>query len=46
MASQDVGLNFLKNNEITNKTCNLNKPFAFFSYSHNAHDAQIVRGLF
>ena len=46
MAEQLVGLDFLKKNEIKNKTCDMKRPFVFISYSHDAHDTQIVRNVF
>lgn len=40
------GLEFLKKNEIKDKTCDMNRPFAFISYSHDEHDTQIVLNVF
>ena len=40
------GLEFLKKNQIKDKTCDMNKPFAFISYSHDEHDTQIVLNVF
>lgn len=46
MTQELVGLQFLKKNLIKDKPCNLDKPFAFISYAHDEHDAQIVRNVF
>lgn len=40
------GLEFLKKNQIKDKTCDMNNPFAFISYSHDEHDTQIVLNVF
>lgn len=46
MTERLSGLDFLKKNEIKNKTCVMDRPFAFISYSHDEHDTQIVRNVF
>lgn len=46
MATELVGLEFLRKNEIKNKTCDPARPYAFISYSHDEHDAQIVMNVF
>ncbi|MBR4343890.1 MAG: toll/interleukin-1 receptor domain-containing protein [Lachnospiraceae bacterium] len=46
MAKELTGLEYLKKNEIKNMKCNMNKPFAFISYSHDEHDSQIVMNVF
>lgn len=46
MAAELVGLEFLKKNEIKNKSCDPTRPYAFISYSHDPHDAQIVMNVF
>lgn len=46
MQQELQGFQYLKSNEIANKTCDVEKPFAFISYSHEAMDAQIVRNTF
>jgi hypothetical protein len=39
-------MEFLRKNEIKGMTCDMSKPFAFISYSHDEHDAQIVMNVF
>lgn len=46
MAQQLVGLEFLKKNEIKDKVCDMGRPFAFISYSHDDYDSQIVMNVF
>lgn len=46
MATELVGLEFLRKNEIKNKTCDPTRPYAFISYSHDTRDAQIVMNVF
>ena len=46
MAQELTGLEFLKKKEIKNMVCNMEKPFAFISYSHDEYDAQIVMNVF
>lgn len=40
------GLEFLKAKEIRDKPCDLKRPFAFISYSHDEIDVTIVRNVF
>lgn len=44
--SETGALTFLNENVIQNKTCNLDEPFAFISYSHAPHDAIIIQNTF
>lgn len=44
MSQELTGLEYLKEKEIKNMKCDMNKPFAFISYSHN--DSQIVLNVF
>ncbi len=46
MAQKLIGLEYLKANKIEKMECNADKPFAFFSYSHDDYDSQIVMNLF
>lgn len=46
MAEEIKGLEYLKKNQIKNKICKMDKPFAFISYSHNERDSQIVMNVF
>lgn len=46
MGQELQGLEFLKKHEIVDKKCRFTEPFAFISYSHDAHDAMIVREVF
>ena len=46
MEQEVMGLQFLKKNAIKDKPCRLEAPFAFISYAHDEHDAQIVRNVF
>lgn len=46
MGQELQGLEFLKKNEIVDKKCRFTEPFAFISYSHDTHDAAIVREVF
>lgn len=46
MARELIGLEFLQKNEIINKRCDMDAPFAFISYSHDAYDSQIVMNVF
>lgn len=46
MGQELQGLEFLKKNEIVDKKCKFTEPFAFISYSHDTHDAAIVREVF
>ncbi len=46
MAQELTGLEYLKKKEIKNMKCNMNKPFAFISYSHDDYDSQIVMNVF
>ena len=46
MSTEPIGLEFLQANEIKNKTCDMTRPFAFISYSHDKYDAQIAMNLF
>lgn len=40
------GINFLKENIIEGKSCNLSAPFAFISYAHDSYDTKVVRNVF
>lgn len=46
MAAELVGLEYLRRNEIKNKSCDASRPYAFISYSHDPRDAQIVMNVF
>lgn len=46
MTQELIGLEFLQKNEIKNKRCNMEQPFAFISYSHDDFDSQIVMNVF
>lgn len=46
MSQELIGLEYLKANEIKNMTCDMDKPFAFISYSHDEYDSQIVMNVF
>lgn len=46
MSQELVGLEYLKKNEIKDKVCDMGKPFAFISYSHDDYDSQIVMNVF
>ena len=46
MEQKIQGLEKLQKNEIKNMKCNMNKPFAFISYSHDEIDSQIVMNVF
>lgn len=46
MSSQLTGLRYLEANEIKNMKCDMDKPYVFFSYSHDKFDAQIVMNVF
>lgn len=46
MAQELTGLEYLKKKEIKNMKCNMEKPFAFISYSHDDYDSQIVMNVF
>lgn len=39
-------LEFLNENEIRDKKCDMERKFAFISYSHDDHDIKIVRNVF
>ena len=46
MSQELTGLEYLKKKEIENMKCNMDKPFAFISYSHDDYDSQIVMNVF
>ena len=46
MAQELMGLEYLKKKEIKNMKCDMEKPFAFISYSHDDYDSQIVMNVF
>lgn len=46
MSQELMGLEYLKKKEIKNMKCDMNKPFAFISYSHDEYDSQIVMNVF
>ena len=46
MSQELTGLEYLKKKEIKNMKCNMDKPFAFISYSHDDYDSQIVMNVF
>lgn len=46
MSQEIQGLEYLQKNEIKNMKCDMGRPFAFISYSHDKHDAQIVMNVF
>lgn len=46
MSQELMGLEYLKKKEIKNMKCDINKPFAFISYSHDDYDSQIVMNVF
>ncbi len=46
MEQEIKGLEYLMKNEIKNKKCNMDAPFAFISYSHDEHDSKIVMNVF
>jgi hypothetical protein len=46
MSQELMGLEYLKKKEIKNMKCDMNKPFAFISYSHDDYDCQIVMNVF
>lgn len=46
MSQELVGLKFLKKNEIINMKCDMGRPFAFISYSHDDYDSLIAMNLF
>lgn len=46
MAQELTGLEYLKKKEIKNMKCDMDKPFAFISYSHDDYDSQIVMNVF
>lgn len=46
MNQEIQGLEYLQKNEIKNMKYDMTKPFAFISYSHDKHDAQIVMNVF
>ena len=46
MNQEIQGLEYLQKNEIKNMKCDMDKPFAFISYSHDDYDAQIVMNVF
>ena len=46
MAQELMGLEFLKNNMIENKKCDLSRNFAFISYAHDEYDANVVKNVF
>lgn len=46
MAQELTGLEYLKKKEIKNMKCDMGKPFAFISYSHDDYDSQIVMNVF
>ena len=46
MSQELTGLEYLKKKEIKNMKCNMDKPFAFISYSHDDNDSQIVMNVF
>ena len=39
MAQELMGLEYLKKKEIKNMKCDMEKPFAFISYSHDENDS-------
>lgn len=46
MAQELTGLEYLKKKEIKNMKCDMDKPYAFISYSHDDYDSQIVMNVF
>ena len=38
MSQELMGLEYLKKKEIKNMKCDMNKPFAFISYSHDEYE--------
>jgi len=46
MAQELTGLEYLKKKEIKNMKCDMDKQFAFISYSHDNYDSQIVMNVF
>ncbi len=46
MAQKLTGLEYLRKKEIKNMKCDMDKKFAFISYSHDDYDSQIVMNVF
>lgn len=46
MVQELTGLEYLRKKEIKNMKCDMEKPFAFISYSHDDYDSQIVMNVF
>ncbi|MGN0676899.1 MAG: toll/interleukin-1 receptor domain-containing protein, partial [Ruminococcus sp.] len=44
--SELQGIEFLKENIIEGKSCDLSKPFVFISYAHDEYDTKVVRNVF